>query len=304
MRARGQVVVLVAAALPVLLGFLGLALDGGYYFAARGAVQFAADAAAHAAAQDVQLAQAGNALYYGRAATDGQTVGRNNVVPLELTAITVEIAYNDSATAAPTSSGWYTTLPTSNTRAVRATVRAQYPTLFLKLLGIPLVGLERTAVVSLGGSGLLPLAVCVAEMQQFPAGPWTIYQNGSSLCRPAPVLLWDGLVNIDNQRNCGTGNNSYYQWIVPRPSAPAPPGTTVTLDTRGCSGRIDNWVTQAGYTSATILVVDTSTVLAPLFLQATVKGCRDVQLAIPRNNVITATPLGPVRGCSALVQTY
>lgn len=300
MRARGQVVVLFAAALPVLLGCLGLALDGGYYFTARAVTQFAADAAARAAAQDVQRAQAGDPLYYGRASPDGQAVGQRNVDPLELVGVSVEIAYHDSPTATPTSSGWYTTLPTLNTRAVRATVRAQYPTQFLKLLRVNAVGLERTAVVSLGG--LLPLAVCRAEMDLYPAGPWTIYQNNGSLCRPAPVWRWDGLVNIDNQRNCGTGNNSYYQWIVPRPSAPAPTTPLVTLDSRGCSGRIDNWVAQTGITTVTILVVDTG--WQSFTTQGRVVGCRDVRVSVPRSNVVSATPLGPLEGCSGLVQTY
>src|SRR5690348_11711143 len=53
----GQVMALFALLILVLLGFVGLSIDGGYYFASSRAVSIAADTAARAAGVAVRLGQ-------------------------------------------------------------------------------------------------------------------------------------------------------------------------------------------------------------------------------------------------------
>src|SRR5262245_9490545 len=52
-RAHGQALVLVALAMPMFFGFVGLAVDGGKLLVERRSIQNAADAAALAAAQEL-----------------------------------------------------------------------------------------------------------------------------------------------------------------------------------------------------------------------------------------------------------
>jgi len=120
-RKHGQVLVVFALVLLVLLGYLGLALDGGYSFASSRAVSIAADAAARAAMVDVRRAQGNSSLtsLYGRATSDGLAIGQRNLANAGLTGITITISYNDSATASPTGGGWYSGPPESLTAAAR-----------------------------------------------------------------------------------------------------------------------------------------------------------------------------------------
>ena len=113
---RGQVLVIFAAALPALFGFLGLALDGGYYLATTQTAQFAARAAARAAAVDVQGGS------YGTATASGQAIGQQNLTLFRLSGVTITIAYDDTANATDATGGWYTSNPSAQTSSVRATV--------------------------------------------------------------------------------------------------------------------------------------------------------------------------------------
>jgi hypothetical protein len=207
-RERGQALVMYVMALPVLLGFLAPALDGGQYFAVRRAAQFAADSAARAAAVDVLRAQQPgllNLLYYPLATEDGETVGQTNLRGIPLTGVNVEIAYHNSPNILSGALGWYSGVPTPLTRSVRARVSGTYNTLLLHLVGISSVSLEQVgaqpvAVVSLP-PGVLPLGVCSATKAAQPLGPWVLVQNGGDLCG---VPDWEGLVDLDGTAiNCG-----------------------------------------------------------------------------------------------------
>lgn len=68
---RGQVVIMTALAIPVLIGFLALAVDIGVLFVAKRNVQIAADAAAMGAAMDY--------LYNG-SVTSAQNAGQADAV--------------------------------------------------------------------------------------------------------------------------------------------------------------------------------------------------------------------------------
>src|SRR5262249_20029518 len=98
-RARAQVMIIFAAALPALIGFLGLALDGGYYMAVGETAQYAAAAAARAAAMDVMTGA------YTSATSDGATIGQRNLSTLQLSGVNVTIQYNDTSSARPRATG-------------------------------------------------------------------------------------------------------------------------------------------------------------------------------------------------------
>src|SRR5690349_14853835 len=108
-RRDGQILVLFGLLTFVLLGFLGLAIDGGYYFASSRLASVAADAAARAAATTVVIAQSDpqNAGLYNQATSNGLAIGQQNLTSTPLTGITMTIEYNDSLNASPTGGGWY-----------------------------------------------------------------------------------------------------------------------------------------------------------------------------------------------------
>jgi Flp pilus assembly protein TadG len=118
----GQTVILVAAALPVLFGVVGLAFDIGYLEYSKRLAQTAADAGAVAGAIDLAY---GNATAAAGAATaaNGFTNGSGGVT------VTVNNPpLNGPHTAAND--------PNHNTNYVEVIVQAPEPTFFLKMIGI------------------------------------------------------------------------------------------------------------------------------------------------------------------------
>jgi Flp pilus assembly protein TadG len=288
---RGQVVVFFALALPALLGFLGLALDGGYYFAVGGAVQFAADAGARTAVVDLQTARSASAT------TDGSTMAQSNLTGLRLTNTSVELAYNDSPTATPSGAGWSTGTPTSSTRAVRSTVTGTYSTLFLGVVKVPSVTLQRQAVAVVGAA-TIPLAICTRDFAADSKGPLVIWDDRASLCG---LSSWDGLVDVNRTRSDCTG---YREWFLPQPAVPVPSvGTTMELDLRRCRN-VDNWlstyISGGGRPIMSILVVDVAD-------SGRLKGCLQVTVN-PGRDIVTATPVSAsttLQPCgSGVLQTY
>jgi len=293
--ARGQALVIFAAALPVLFGFLGLALDGGYYLAAAEAAEFTAQAAARAAAVDVQ---AGN---YGTATASGQAIGQQNLASFRLAGVTTAIAYNNAANATTASAGWYTSTPSAQTSSVQATVGGAYTPLFLRFVGVSSAGLQQVAVVHLARTvppAILPIAVCkttMLAMDSNPTTPQTIWQFNASLCG---ISAWDGLISLSGGNS---GCSAYRSWILPQPSAPPPPlGSALTLNKQNCQNT-ENWIASSAYYAANpvqpILVVD----VRPGTLTGTVLCYRQLQLAVG-NNVITATPV-TTTGAACELQT-
>src|SRR5262249_40526568 len=133
---RGQIMVVCAVALPVLIGFVGVTIDGGYYLATRRAAQNAADAAARAGAHDLPYAPTGNGnSYYSSAGSDGQTVGLLNLSQFPVSSVSISMSYSTSRNVTRdctlTGSTWTTTTPTSKTRCVKAVVTGSYSTIFL-----------------------------------------------------------------------------------------------------------------------------------------------------------------------------
>lgn len=308
---RAQVLILFALSLPVLLGSLGLAVDGGYFFVASRAVTIAADAAARAAAVDVRRAQGGGAAssYYARATGDGQAVGNANVATLGLTGITFTIEYNDTPFADPAAAGWSGSLPSSSTRAVKATATGTYPTLFLKILGVPSVDLQRIgqgaplqSVVTI--QRVLPLGQCNLLRGTLPAGPWILWQRVGALPPSLCSLLWTGLVDLDGTaaHQC----NPYVNWVGPPPTGPGPAtGTTVSLDYIDCGSLSTPFRDAiAAQPQQSIVIVDT-------LAGNRVLGCQIVQLTYTSGgggllgglDTVSGTPVGGLGPCT-LLQTH
>lgn len=298
-RQRGQVLVLVVVLLPVLLGFLGLALDGGYFLLAWRAVSIAADNGARAAAVDVEIAQGSKALisYYARATSDGQAIAKKNLDPLQLNNVSISIWYNDTPFAAANDTGWTLGPPDKNTRSVKSTVEGSYTTLFLRLVGVPSINVQRLGpttvtppVVSL--QNVLPIGLCNINRTLLPVGPWIVWQEPAGVCSN---LAWGGLVNLDGT---ATGCGDYENWVGPPVIGPPPSvGAPVALDNNGCGGLKDKLIKHNG-TTQLIVVIDTLS-------GNTVLGCQSVLLTTVKTPLLTTTTALPVGGLTScgLIQT-
>src|SRR5262249_15668130 len=164
-RRRAQVLIIFAAALLPILGFLGLAVDGMYYFIALRGVSTAAGIAARAAAMDVQYGQASalNAAYYAKATPDAQAIGQQNLSQFRLTHVNFDVAYNNTINAVLLSLGWSSATPTALTNSVKVSASGTYNTIFLRLIGISTVDIGQTGVAKVSIVAVpraLPFGIC------------------------------------------------------------------------------------------------------------------------------------------------
>jgi Flp pilus assembly protein TadG len=296
---RGQVLVLFALLILVLLGFLGLALDGGYYFASSRAVAIAADTAARAALVQVRRAQAGTGSLYSSATSDGVAIGQRNLANAGITGITITIEYNDSPNATASGGGWYGTPPRASTVASRARVNGTYNTFFLKAVGVPSLGIDRLGV---GGQlapvvvmrRTLPLSICTATITLNPNGPWTLWDRRSTatLCS---LSGWHGLTNLDNRSPMTCFD--YQTWLGPPPAGPLPlEGSTVGMDRLNCPNLTSG--PASGLQNTTQLIPEISSLLG--LTAAQVAGCRQVLITQVSGDLIQGTPVGGRVPCGVL----
>ncbi|HZR99254.1 MAG TPA: pilus assembly protein TadG-related protein [Chloroflexota bacterium] len=298
-RRHGQVLVLFGLLALVLIGFLGLAVDGGYYWATSRGATIAADMAARAAAVDVQRAQSGESAYYAQATIDGRAIGQRHLAALPLSGTNIYIEYNDTPSATPNTAGWSAGPPTASTQSVQARLDGSYTTMFLRAVGLPTLSLRRTGQGTPVQAGVtllrvLPFGVCSLDVTLDPNGPWTVWHNSNSLC---VVLGWHGLVNLDNRPapTCQT----YLDWIGPPAQGPAPSqGSTVQLDTRSCTTVGD---ATKPLENTVQLIPEISTIAGILGQQ--VVGCRYGVLSNVSTDHVRVTPQGGRVPCS-IEQTY
>jgi hypothetical protein len=131
----GQSIVLVAVALTVLIGILGLAVDMGYLRYVRRELQTAADAAAYAGAMDIT---------YGTVSTAGQAAASENGFPNGANGVTVTI--NNPPQHGPYSGASYPTY-------VEAIVtQTTVPTFFSRIFGVSNVTLSASSVAAGGNN--------------------------------------------------------------------------------------------------------------------------------------------------------
>ncbi|REJ38400.1 MAG: hypothetical protein DIU84_00205 [Bacillota bacterium] len=130
---QGAVAALVALALPVLILSAGLVIDVAYLFWMRTAVQAAADFAALAGAQNVDLealAQGQRLLLVEEAAADARHWARLNLAAHPATAgyqdaALVEVVVTNAAPGAPARQRWTGRLLTDPTVSVRISLRVR-----------------------------------------------------------------------------------------------------------------------------------------------------------------------------------
>lgn len=87
-RERGAVAIIVGLLIVVLVGFVGLALDGGHLYLTKTELQNSADACALAASYDLTGAPAIPAAAFPRAEAAGRMIGKQNNVDFQGSAIT------------------------------------------------------------------------------------------------------------------------------------------------------------------------------------------------------------------------
>lgn len=176
----GQVVILLALSLTVLLGFVGLATDVGVLIHDKRNLQIAADAAAIAGAKQIQINNSGNVVAAGKSASaaNGFTDGQNGVT----------VAVNAPPVNGPNA---------GHAGFVEAIVQYSQPTFFMRALGInsSLIGARAVAFDGANsGTG------CLTALN--PTAGDTIHLQGSfNLDAP-------GCAVIDNSSAQGSKNNS------------------------------------------------------------------------------------------------
>jgi len=152
---QGSVLVLAAAMSLLLIGFVGLAVDGGEIQAQQRQSQNAADGAALAAATAVI-----NADNYAYTTTDATNIAIAVAGFAGIDAADVTVTYKDGA-------GSVTSVPTS-VATVTAAVAHNFQTLFLPVMGIDSASISATATVSITQAST-GCAVCALSATASPA---------------------------------------------------------------------------------------------------------------------------------------
>lgn len=220
MRQRGVVAIIVGLMLAVLVGFVGLAIDGGHLYLTKTELQNAADACALAASYELTGAPTIAAAAFNRADAAGRTVAQLNKFNFQGAAIgaaDISVAFG---TALSAGSPWVSaaTAP-ANAKYVRCTIdrnatggRGIAP-YFMQVLGFGATTVSSLATATLSpaqSNCAVPMALCTqgsAPTYGYTPGDWVSMNFSQSGGGPANY----------------TGN---FRWIDFDPSATTP----------GCSG--------------------------------------------------------------------
>ncbi|MHB8571384.1 MAG: TadE/TadG family type IV pilus assembly protein [Candidatus Dormibacteria bacterium] len=206
-RQRGQAMVLMALMATVLLGAVGLAIDGGLAFARERSAQNAADGASLAAAYDIA-----QGLSEAAATVDAQSV---TVLSAEKAA-SLTLVFRDAGGASTGSASQVVT--------VDATVSEASPTNFMGVLGIHSTTVTNTATAKVAGSRC---GLCVLSPGASPAlrltgsGQVTVTGNSvmvNSSANPAASATGSGSVTADSIGVVGTTSTTGSATFSPTPS--------------------------------------------------------------------------------------
>jgi hypothetical protein len=198
-RQRGVVAIIVGLTAAVMLGFVGLALDGGHLYLTKTELQNGADACALAASYELTGAPAIEASSFARAEAAGIAVAGRNKVGFQGAAIgpgDVSITFSNSL-----GGGW---VPAGgapgNSKYVRCTVqRTGIAPWFMQLLG-------------LGNSTVAAIATATLAPAQTNCGiPLGICQQGPAEGTP-PFGLTPGQW-INGRFDAGGGSTGSFNWI-------------------------------------------------------------------------------------------
>jgi len=184
----GQVAVLAAGAMLLIIGFAALTVDVGYLYATRRNMQTAADAAAIAGS---------NALEQACGTTAGCTCSSQAACPAAGADVAKLNGFTDGVTV-----GTPTTSPTNPPSGtfVQATVSRAVPTFFLRALGYNTVNVSATAI-----AGYAPEGPCMTSVD--PTDQQTIdVSGGASVVTTCPII--DESSNSDGLNVSGGGTVS------------------------------------------------------------------------------------------------
>jgi hypothetical protein len=204
-RQRGAVAIIVGLSLAVMLGFIGLAIDGGRLYLTKTELQNAADACALAAAYELTGVPI-PAEAFVRAEAAGKTVGTRNRVDFQNVAIPagdISLSYGTALNAGFALAG------AGNAKYVRCTVqRSGIQPYFMQAVGIGNQAVNAIATATLAPAQTncaVPMAMCTRG-----AAPSYGYSAGD----------WIGMDFSQNGANVNyTGN---FRWIDFTPSEPTP----------------------------------------------------------------------------------
>jgi hypothetical protein len=215
-RQRGAVAIVVAFSLVVLVGFLGLAVDGGRLYLTKTELQNAADACALAASYELTGAPAITPASFTAANAAGQKVAQLNKVDFQGNFISAASTSLEFGSALSAGSAWLsaTAPPPGAAKYVRCTItRSGVSPYFMQVLGLGDQTVRARATASLKPSQTncaMPMGICVK-----PGG--TAANNFGYT-----VGDWYGL----DFSETGGGNNSTYtgnfRWIDFDPGNPTP----------------------------------------------------------------------------------
>jgi Flp pilus assembly protein TadG len=191
---RGAVAVLVAVALPALIGLGGFGVDAAYLYYAKQALQASANAAALAGAQ--QIGNSGTpitaATSYSSVSGDKNTDPGISVTSANLT-VTLK-CYSSTGVPLSTSQTPSTTTACPNgVNGIEVTQAANVPTFFARIFGISSVNVSASASASASGGTPIPLNVAIIidtthSMGDAPTGPAATACSGYSTAIKCAVV--------------------------------------------------------------------------------------------------------------------
>jgi len=231
---RGAVAIIVGLLMVILVGFAGLALDGGHLYLTKTELQNSADACALAASYDLTGAPAIPAAQFPRAEAAGRMVAKQNKVDFQGSAITdadITVAFGTTLAAGGLWSSAGAASPTS--KYVRCTItRTGIAAYFMSVLGF-------------GGQTVSSLATATLAPAQTNCGiPLGMCRVGTATGTSVPPF---GLVPgqwYDGRFKDGGGN---WNWIDYSPPAGGESELAGLLTGNGmCSLNVTNPVGQPG----------------------------------------------------------
>jgi hypothetical protein len=171
---RGQALIMAALCMPLMLGFLGFALDVGLLSVEKRKVQAAADSAAIAAAAE---------LNYGDYLTAAQTAAALNGFTNGVNGATVSVNPSGSSTPSPLYGAY-----AGQSGYVEVIVKQSTPTAFMSIFNISSVNVSARAVGGLGGAGN-----CIYALS--PIGVTILLNNNAQLSAPDCGVVDDSMTS-------------------------------------------------------------------------------------------------------------
>ncbi len=231
-RTAGQLIVLAAAALPVIIGFAGLSVDVGMIMWRRTDQQKAADAAALAAAEEFLLSGPGGSWSsVGTTYADTNGYGSSDGATVQVNRPPTTINASDTLCQAPNDPN----------NCIEVIITRSQPTFFMKVLGVSSKSISARAVAGLQfpprDYALVVLNPgtpdCTTPSYNQQSGNTLTINNGgaivNSMCKPSATQ--GGSSTITSEKTDGTPLYiNYYsqgQWQLSNNATANPPPTSV-----------------------------------------------------------------------------